>query len=135
MEGNITLEVKEAEEEVEGKEEKSEDSHPVKVDMLGEYVAEMHASNNHGFVAQFQVCTMQQVAVLWHSFRQPAALWHSFRYAPCNLQLCGTVSGMHHATGSSFVARFNTQQLHCTTWNTSLAMTPPLCPRLSQLER
>ena len=94
MEGSITLEVKEAEEEVEGKEEKSEDSHPVKVDMLGEYVAEMHASNNHGFVAQFQVCTMQ-----------PAALWHSFRYAPCNLQLCGTVSGMHHAT-CSFVAQF-----------------------------
>ena len=110
MDGNITLEVKEAEEEVEGKEEKSEDSHPVKVDMLGEYVAEMHASNNRGFVAQFQVCTMQQVA----------ALWHSFRYAPCNLQLCGTVSGMHHAT-CSFVAQFQvcTMQQVAALWHGS----------------
>jgi hypothetical protein len=53
-EGLITLEVKEEEEEVE-QERTSVESHPVKVDMFGEHVAEMHASNNSSFVAQFQV--------------------------------------------------------------------------------
>lgn len=53
--GNITLVVKEEEEEVEDASNICMQTNPVKLEEFGEYVAEMHTKNNQGFVKQFQV--------------------------------------------------------------------------------
>ena len=55
--GNITLGVKEEEEEDESATNICLETNPVKVEEFGEYVAEMHTKNNQGFVKQFQVNT------------------------------------------------------------------------------
>lgn len=57
--GNITLVVKEEEEEEEVEDVSNIclETHAVKVEEFGEYVADMHTKNNQGFVKQFQVNT------------------------------------------------------------------------------
>ena len=56
-EGNIVLEVMEEEVEEAEEEKVTMGSHSVPVREFGDYVAEMHAKNNIGFVTQFQVST------------------------------------------------------------------------------
>lgn len=55
VEGSLSLLVAEEEEEQDDKDKTRLESHSVKVEEFGEYVAQMHAKNNNGFFNQFQV--------------------------------------------------------------------------------
>ena len=69
VEGSLSLVVRDEEEEERDRGNSSTESRAVRLEELGDYVAEMHGKNNHGFVLQFQVVKHNYLA-------SAAALFH-----------------------------------------------------------